>query len=173
MLKKVDLKKITEKARVILDSDMVLKMQIVFGFPGEKHRHIWQSILYGMKLAYYGVGNVLFYRFVPYPGSAYFEQLHKQGRLPPLGPEFDKFLITNVYNELSLMESYSEYVSDRWIQIYMYLAYGLSQLTFFFFHPLQMLGMLKRIIMNTPIVQSDVLYINLIRKRLWFLFKEA
>lgn len=164
MLKNVDLSKITHTARTILTSGIVLKMNIVFGFPGERHRDVWQSIVYGMRLSWYGIGTVLFYRFTPYPGSEYFELLRRRGKLPDFGPEFDRFLVTNIYNELSEMRSYSEHISDRSIRLYLFLAYALTQLTFFLRHPLQIFKTAARVWQNVPESQSDLLILESLRR---------
>lgn len=164
MLKNVDLEKITRTARTILAAGIVLKVNIVFGFPGERHRDVWQSIRYGLRLASYGIGSVLFYRFTPYPGSAYFDLLLKRGVLPPFGPEFDRFLVTNIYNELSAMASYSEHISNRAIRAYLFLGYALCQLTFFLRHPGEIVRTAKRLFRKTPESQADLLIMEVFRR---------
>lgn len=173
MLKKVNLEKITKTARTILKSGIILKVNIVIGFPGERHYDVWLSILYGMKLAFYGVDSIYFYRFVPYPGSEYFELLRSQGKLPPFGAEFDKFLVKNVYNELSLMKSWSENISDRWIQVYMFLGYALSQMTYFLCRPLEIYRTAKRIILDQPAAHSDLLIKAFLKKKFSIFSKQC
>lgn len=164
MLKNVDLNHVAQTARQILAADIILKMNIVFGFPGERHLDVWKSIAYGIKLAFLGVGSVLFYRFVPYPGSHYFNLLQKEGKLPPFGPAFDEFLIYNIYNELTRMKSYSENISNFWIRFYIFSGYFLTQCTFYLFHPRESFKSIKRIWKNSPHSQSDLLILALLRK---------
>ena len=171
MLKKVNLKKMTQTARIILKNGLILRMNIVFGFPGERHVDVWRSILYGFKLAFFGVDSIIFLRFVPYPGSAYFEQLLKEGKLPPLGPEFDHFLVLNIYNELSLIHSYSEHLSDRAVRIYMFIGLISTHMVFYLCRPWQILFTLKRLIQRSPVTTIDFLIFALISKKFRLLMK--
>lgn len=164
MLKKVDLEHIAETVKVVLGSGVILKVNIVIGFPGERHRDVWQSIFYGMRLAFYGAHSVLFYRFTPYPGSEYFTLLQQQGKLPPPGPEFDKFLVRNIYNEMLRMESYSEYISDFWIRVYMFGGYALALLTFFAVRPWEIFKTIKRVINKNTQTQADLLILSLFER---------
>lgn len=164
MNKKVDLKKITEKVRLLLRKNIILKVNLVIGFPDERHRDIWKTILYGIKLSLLGTNNVLFYRFVPYPGSPYFELLQERKMFPDFRDDFDRFLITNIYNELSDIKSYSRYVSSFALRLYLFFGYIITQLSFLVFHPFHIFKMFRRIIKKQPQSQIEILMLNVIRK---------
>lgn len=145
MDKRVNLRKMTNTVKLLLKKGIVLKVNLVIGFPNEKHRHVLKTILYGMKLAMLGVNSVIFYRFVPYPGSVYFENLQKNGKLPQFGPKFDEFLSTNTYNELMKVYSFSKHISNLSIRIYLFSGYILSTLTYILTHPVTTFKMFKNI----------------------------
>jgi anaerobic magnesium-protoporphyrin IX monomethyl ester cyclase len=164
MLKRVDLDHIAKTVRTVLKSGIILKVNLVIGFPDERHRDVLQSLLYGMKLAFFGAHSVLFYRFTPYPGSEYFNQLQQEGMLPAPGPQFDRFLVTNIYNELREMKSYSRHISDRWIRIYMFGGYALAQAVYYGVRPWEILRMIGRVWRRDPLTQSELLIIGLLEK---------
>ena len=80
--KQVDLKKLTQSISGALSEQMSVKVNLIIGFPHERRRHIWQTIRFGWKLAILGAHDVSFYVFSPYPGSALFDELRAEGRIP-------------------------------------------------------------------------------------------
>jgi len=162
MDKRVDLKKMTSTVRMLLRNGIILKVNLVIGFPNERHRHILKTILYGMKLAMLGVNSVIFYRFVPYPGSVYFEELQRNGRLPRFGPEFDRFLSINTYNELVDVYSFSKHVSNFSMRMYLFSGYILSMAAYILTHPLATLKIFKNIRKGRADSQIETLLIHLL-----------
>jgi len=79
---------------------------------------------------------VFFIRFVPYPGSEYFDLCKARNQIPPKGPLFDDFLVNNVTGEFTEVYSYTSGVSDRAVKAYIFLGMALSQLLFLVRHPL-------------------------------------
>jgi len=155
--KKVDLDRVFKTVKCLLKGKIILKVNLLIGFPEEKHADIWRSLWYGVKLAFQGVPSVLFYHFVPYPGSAYFTELLNKRKIPPLGEEFDRYLISNVYNELRVIKSYSDNISDRSLKIYLFTGYLTTQLVYFLFHPLEVYRMIGRIRKGIPQSQIEIL----------------
>jgi anaerobic magnesium-protoporphyrin IX monomethyl ester cyclase len=163
MNKRVKLDRVTKPVKILLANEITLKVNLVIGFPNEKHIHVWLTILYGMKLAFLGVNSVIFYRFVPYPGSIYFESLQKEKRIPQLGPDFDKFLSTNTYNELFEVYSFSKHISSIAIAIYLYAAYILVTMAFISTHPFEFIKMLGRVSKGKAESQIETLMIAVLR----------
>jgi len=164
MDKKVDLKKITERIKILNRKKIILKVNLVIGFPNERHNDIWKSILFGIKLSLLGTSNITFYRFVPYPGSDYFELLQERKMIPDYGNDFDRFLVTNIYNELSDIRSYSKNISDTLLKYYLFFGYIITQLIHLISHPWHIFKMISRIVDNKPQSQIEGLIINLMRK---------
>lgn len=164
MKKRVNLAHITKTVKTILRSGIVLKVNLVIGFPGERHRDVWQSLLYGIKLAIIGCPSIFFYRFVPYPGSEYYEHCRQRGDLPPYGPAFDRFLVKNIYNELGEMRSYSEHISDLMIRIYIFAGYLLTQTAYFLFRPTRILRTISNIRRNVPDSNVEILMAEVLHR---------
>ncbi|MBX9791657.1 MAG: B12-binding domain-containing radical SAM protein [Pirellulales bacterium] len=90
--KQVDLNKLTKSIRGALAERMSVKVNLVVGFPHERRRHVWQTIRFGWKLAILGAHDVSIYVFSPYPGSALFDQLRAEGRIPRFDAEYFRSL---------------------------------------------------------------------------------
>lgn len=163
--KRVDLKKVNECIQEILSQKTInLRVNIVIGFPNERHLDIIKSILYGIRLGIMGVPSVLFYRFTPYPGSVYFDLVKERNMIPEYGDSFDEFLIDNVYNEIFNMVSYSKHVSSLWITIYMFSGYLFSSLAHFIVQPKYIYTFITRIANRDTKTNLEVLVMNLLIK---------
>jgi radical SAM superfamily enzyme YgiQ (UPF0313 family) len=90
--KQVDLKKLTRSIRGALAESMSVKVNLIVGFPHERRRHVWQTIRFGWKLAILGAHDVSFYVFSPYPGSALFDELRAEGRIPRFDADYFRSL---------------------------------------------------------------------------------
>ncbi len=162
MNKRVDLPKVEQAIRCILQHGLRLKVNFVIGFPNERHRNIWRTLTYGMKLSLIGVDSLLFYRFVPYPGSEYFQHLQSIGRIETDPDKLEKFLSINTYNELTTVYSFSSHVSNGAIKLYLMGGYMVCQSLFLISHPRAFCSMVKRVWNKTPEAQIDLLLINLL-----------
>ena len=159
MQKRVDLNHIKMVVRALIKEDINIRVNLVFAFPNETHWSILQTFYYGFKLAWAGVQSIFFIKFVPYPGSEYFELCRARGQIPQIGQAFDHFLTSNVTGELKEVHSYSPYVSDKAVKRYIYLGTILSQMIFMMRHPWRFLRVLLKGCRNQsdePIAQAFV-----------------
>lgn len=79
--KKISLKKLTESALIAKSLGIVLRTNLIIGFPDETRFDVFNTIRYGLGLAIRGVDEVSINIFSPYPGSELFEQLLEKGAL--------------------------------------------------------------------------------------------
>lgn len=73
--KRIDLDKLTESALMATKLGIAVRTNLIIGFPHESRSNIWETILYGLKLAIKGIDEVSIYIFSPYPGTAIFRDL--------------------------------------------------------------------------------------------------
>ena len=85
--KQVDLDNVVEAMRVTLKQGMRLSSFFVIGFPNETRETLRQTLSFIRKIALIGVYDVSVTKFVPYPDSALFKQLQRDG-LITLDDEF-------------------------------------------------------------------------------------
>ena len=54
---------------------IIVKANMIIGFPGETHREVWQTLKFLAQMAWLGVHDVTITGFIPYPGSELFNEL--------------------------------------------------------------------------------------------------
>ena len=79
--KQIDLDKLTTSAVTAAKLGIVVRTNLIIGFPHEQRKHIWQTIFYGLKLAAKGIDEASIYIFSPYPGTEIFRNLVETGEL--------------------------------------------------------------------------------------------
>jgi anaerobic magnesium-protoporphyrin IX monomethyl ester cyclase len=96
--KKVNLDRITESMLAAKRVGLVLRANLIVGFPEERREDIFQTFRYGLKLAARGVDEVSMNVFSPYPGSEIFSKMVAAG----------KVVLDDAYF-LRLMSNYTDY----------------------------------------------------------------
>ncbi len=84
------------------------KANIIFGFPGEKRRHVIESYYFILRLVWAGVNDVLVGTFSAYPGSEFYENLKREGEIN-INEEFFHDLAAQ--GSLDVMSCYTKYYS--------------------------------------------------------------
>jgi anaerobic magnesium-protoporphyrin IX monomethyl ester cyclase len=79
--KQISLDKLTASAVTAKHHGLVLRANLIIGFPGETRTDVAQTVLYGLKLAAKGVDEVSINIFSPYPGTEIFSALEKAARV--------------------------------------------------------------------------------------------
>lgn len=91
--KQIDLSKLTRSIRAALGEGIIVKINLVIGFPHETRRHILQTIWFCWKMAVLGVYDAGVFLFSPYPGSALFDELRAEGRIGELDETYFRSLV--------------------------------------------------------------------------------
>ncbi|NQV57617.1 MAG: B12-binding domain-containing radical SAM protein [Rhodospirillales bacterium] len=85
--KRITLEKITKSVLTAKENGLVVRTNLIIGFPHELRRHVFKTIRYGLKLAAKGVDEVSINIFSPYPGTEIFGQLMASERIQ-LGDDY-------------------------------------------------------------------------------------
>jgi len=108
---------------------MYVKCNIIFGFPGETMKEIFESYWFIVRMAMAGAYDLAIWAFSPYPGSELFDQIFKSGRLKLDDAYYDSL---RSYSDTTRTVSYSEHISDRKLKLLRWLGvalfYGMSWL---------------------------------------------
>ena len=73
--KRIDLDKLTESVIEAKRQGIIVRTNLIIGFPHETRRHVFETIRYGLYLAWKGADEVTINIFSPYPGTEIFEGL--------------------------------------------------------------------------------------------------
>lgn len=85
--KRIDLDKLTASVLEAKRQCIVVRTNLIIGFPHETRRNVFETIRYGLYLASKGADEVTINIFSPYPGTEIFKDLLKQDKIK-LGDEF-------------------------------------------------------------------------------------
>ena len=108
--KKVNPERILRSIRAANRAGIVVKANLVIGFPDETRSELFATVRLGMKLAWLGVEDVPLFPFVPYPATELYEQLRADGTLPAMSNDYFARL---GYADLDSAPSCSRHVSSR------------------------------------------------------------
>jgi radical SAM superfamily enzyme YgiQ (UPF0313 family) len=79
--KRISLESLEKSAMAARRVGLVLRMNLIIGFPGETRRDVLRTALFGLRMAARGIDEISTNIFSPYPGSALFDELHGAGRI--------------------------------------------------------------------------------------------
>lgn len=79
--KQIKLKDITRSALEAKRQGLIIRTNLIIGFPEESWADVWKTILYGIMMTLKGVDEVPIFIFSPYPGTELFEDLRKKGKI--------------------------------------------------------------------------------------------
>ena len=104
--KKVNLDNMLKSITYSNKEGLNVKINIILGFPDEKHKHIWDSLRFLIKASWHGVHDMSPAIFQPYPGSALFRRLAVEQKVNINDDGYfmeligsDSFVSPYVYNE--------------------------------------------------------------------------
>lgn len=128
--KKVDLDKITDSVKEAVKAGIVVKINLIIGFPKERRRDVYKTLLYCWKLALVGIDDAGVYLFSPYPGTELYEYLRTTGKISNMSDEYFATLLH--YSDITVGSSYCENINERELGFYrtlcMAVFYGLAYL---------------------------------------------
>ena len=79
--KKIHLPKLTESVLEAKRQGIVVRTNLIIGFPHETRRDVFQTVRYGLMLAARGADEVSINIFSPSPGSEIYEELYTAGKI--------------------------------------------------------------------------------------------
>ncbi len=140
---------------------IVVKIALIFGFPGQKLREVWSTFLLVNKLAWLGARDIVCLSFIPYPKTELFDQL---------GINYDYTSTDNnirLNNDIPNMKSWSEHFGDRALRffvvsftLYFYALQGL-------FRPHRVFaGFYRVFIKKKPLTNFESIIYNMLHKKM-------
>ena len=94
--KKITIPSMLASMKAGYQSGLLVKANIVLGFPGETRRENLQTMGFIARMALVGVRDVIIFLFSPYPGSELHRELVDAGRLPEPSDEYFEMLSSTV-----------------------------------------------------------------------------
>ncbi|APR79847.1 Radical SAM domain protein [Minicystis rosea] len=134
--KKVRLDRMVESIRAAADVGMVVKVNMMIGFPFEERRDMWETLAFCSTLAENGVDDLQLYPFCPYPGTELYDELRREGVLPEMSNDYFASL---TFTEFGQTTSVCRHVPQKEIKAYQVFGMLLTQAVGYASHPSRIL----------------------------------
>lgn len=108
--KKCSVDTMLESMRGVHAAGIEIKVNFIFGLPGETWHDVGQTFKFLAQLAWMGVDDVACFPFSAYPGTEMFDELVGSGKIEM---DEDYFIGLLGYTDLPNSVSYSEFISSR------------------------------------------------------------
>jgi hypothetical protein len=92
--KRVDLTKMLSSMRAANERGISMRAPLIFGFPGQTLREVFESLVFGLKLAWIGVDDVVVLIFSAHPGSEFHRTLVESGKI-----DMDGMISAGLYHD--------------------------------------------------------------------------
>ena len=79
--KKIKLSQLTESALEAKRQNLIVRINLIIGFPEENWADIFATLFYGLKMAIRGIDEVPLFIFSPYPGTEIFRKLEDEKKI--------------------------------------------------------------------------------------------
>ncbi len=167
--KKVKIDKMLESIKSSSKVGLNIKLNMIIGFPDEKHTDIWETLLFLIKCSWYGANDAAPAVFSPYPGSELFERLRKEGKIDPADDEY----LYDIINTYDLMPGkiFSNHISAFAIKIYVYLFLLVFYGSNYLFRPIRLFRTLQNIFLEREESRIEQLVLNNFLKPLKLIFR--
>ena len=151
--KRVILPRMLECVRAARRIGIVTRVNIIIGHPKERWRDTRRSLAFLFKAALAGCQDAAVMIFAPYPGSADFEELRRQGKIE-ISEDF--FYLALARSGLS-SRTYSPAMSTRQLIFAQYLLLLVFYATAYLSRPWRILGVLRSLFTGNETTQLDQL----------------
>jgi len=159
--KKIDFGNMLSSMRACVKVGMNIKANLICGFPEENWRHLFESFVSIVKMAWVGCHDLSINQYSPYPGSELFDELVKDGVIT-FNDEY--FIQLSYYSSMSNSVSYSKYLSNRDILIYKYAGTLLFYFISFLIRPWRVVQVVRNVINNNETSRLEKTLLSYIRR---------
>ena len=108
--KKVKLDRMLDSMRGAHRAGVKIKVNFIFGLPGETWEDVRNTFKFFAKLAWVGVDDIACFPYSPYPGTELFHELVESGKIVV---DEEYFISLLGYTDIPNSTSYSEFISSR------------------------------------------------------------
>lgn len=150
--KKVKLPRLEQSLRGACRHGLKVMVNIIL-FPDDTPRDVFETFKFMLRCSWYGLHDITFVPYVPYPGAELYDRLVREGRLPPLGEEYFVSLLT--HSDISTAKSHNPRFSARQVQWIRLAFLALFYASGYVFRPHRIFVNLKNVIRNTPATRGE------------------
>lgn len=146
--KKVVLDRMLESFSHSNREKMSVKLNMIIGFPAEKHKHLWQTMGFLIRASWHGVNDIFPSVLVPYAGCAIFTKLLEEGKIDP---DDDAYYYKLVYGDAFFSSYfYNDNIGQTTLRLYRIAYLFIFYSTNYLFRPQRLYKTIRNIVMGRP-----------------------
>ena len=120
--KRVVLKNMEKSIMTALRYGIIVKLNFIIGFPFERRKNMWETLLWAWKMALKKVDDANIATFTPYPGSELFEELRKEKAIDEMNDAYFEDLMTQF--DFTKSRTFCRHVPEY--EVFFYRIFGMS-----------------------------------------------
>ncbi|MBF0249553.1 MAG: B12-binding domain-containing radical SAM protein [Alphaproteobacteria bacterium] len=159
--KKIRLDDILQSVDGAVRAGLNIKVNLMFGFPGETWREISQSFGFICKLAWAGAHDLSIWAFSPYPGSELFADLQSRGKIEMTEQYYNDL---RSYSDISQSQSFSEHISDGMLRTLRWAGTVLFYVVAWLRRPWRPFGMVFNVLRGKQESRSELALASFLRR---------
>jgi anaerobic magnesium-protoporphyrin IX monomethyl ester cyclase len=158
--KRINLNEMVHSMKGAISLGIPTRVGLIYGFPDQTLAEVFSNIIFGFKLSFLGVDDVVSHPFSAHPGSEYYSMLEKAGKISveDLLKEntYHFFLKNQVHCQIGKLSSWSDNVPS-WVMPFLQIGVMmLNYLILFIFNPRKILKTLERVFIDKkPLTLAD------------------
>lgn len=160
--KRVNLNKMLWSMREAVKLGIIVKANIIFGFPDENWGDRLKNYVFIIKMALIGIHDIPVFGFTPYPGSELFDRLEKEGQIKR-DENYYIFLANLVYTRPTDRKSWNKDLSHRQISQLSLSAMGIFYGIQFLTRPWRFFRLIKNVATDKTQTMLEVALANMIK----------
>ena len=136
MQKRIDKNKMVKAISISHKLGILTKANIILGYPEEKRRHVLETYYFIVKMAFYGLDDILITSLSIYPGSEVYKQISKRDNIVL---DEDYFLSLSSQGSLNISNCHSNYYTAIELWLFKMISFCLFYISSFLFRPKRLL----------------------------------
>lgn len=142
--KKVILPRMLESISHTYKEKMNVKLNMIIGFPEERHIDLWKTVWFLIQASWYGVNDIFPSVLVPYTGCELFDQLVKEKKIDPDSDDYYYRIIAG--DSFFGSYFYNDHISATALKTYRLFYLFVFYSTNFLFHPSRIYRTIRNLI---------------------------
>jgi len=159
--KKITTDSVIDSIKASFKNGMNIKCNIIFGFPGETLKEVFESYRFIVRMALAGAYDISVWAFSPYPGSELFAHIAETNDLKMDDAYYDSL---RSYADASKTVSYSIYFSDRNLKLLRFIGTALFYITSWTRRPIRPFRIIWNLSRGKQESRAELGLYNLIRR---------
>ncbi len=160
--KKVSLPKMLQSIAYSSREKMNIKINMIIGFPDERQKNIWETIVFLVKASWHGVNDMSPSVFSPYPGSSLFKRLKDEGKI---NMENDQYFYQIIYVDTFFNNYfYNSRINKHLLRFYLLSYLFVFYSTNYLFNPGRLLRTIRNLFTNRFESRAEMALSELVKR---------